>query len=80
MSLKAFHIFFIAVSILLALAVGVWGVYVHLQETNLSLLVLGVGSLAVGAGLIVYGVKTLPGLPNLKVPLGEENHPPENPL
>lgn len=59
MSLKAFHIFFIAASVLLALGMGVWGVYVHMQETNVSLLLLGVGSFAVGAALIVYGVKVV---------------------
>lgn len=59
MSLKAFHIFFIAASVLLALGVGVWGVYVHVQETNVSLLLLGVGSFTVGAALIVYGVKVV---------------------
>lgn len=59
MSLKAFHIFFIVASIVLALGVGVWGVYIHLQETNVSLLLFGVGSFAVGAALVVYGVKVV---------------------
>lgn len=59
MSLKAFHIFFIAASILLAFGVGVWGVYVHVQETNVSLLLFGIGSLLVGVMLGVYGIKVL---------------------
>lgn len=59
MSLKAFHLFFIAASILLALGVGVWGISVHLQESNVSLLLFGIGSLVVGGGLGVYGVKVL---------------------
>ncbi len=59
MSLKAFHIFFIAASILLAFGVGVWGVYMHVQETNLSLLLFGIGSLLVGVLLVAYGVKVL---------------------
>lgn len=59
MSLKTFHIFFILVSILLAFGVGGWGVYVHMQETDLPLLVLGIGSFAVGAALILYGLKVL---------------------
>jgi len=58
-SLKAFHIFFIAASVVLAVGVGVWGVYIHVQETNVSLLLFGIGSFAVGAALVVYGVKVL---------------------
>lgn len=59
MSLKAFHVFFIAASILMTLGVGGWAIYVHVQETNFSLLLFGIGALLVGAGLIVYGVKVL---------------------
>lgn len=59
MSLKAFHVFFIAASILLALGVGVWGIYVHMQETDVSLLFFGIGSLLVGVLLMVYGVKVV---------------------
>lgn len=65
MSLKAFHIFFIAASILLALGVGVWGIYAHLQEANVSLLLFGIGSLLVGALLGAYGVKVLRSLRRL---------------
>lgn len=66
MSLKAFHVFFIAASIVLALGVGVWGVYVHMQETDLSFLLFGVGSFVVGAVLIVYGVKVVRRLRRLR--------------
>lgn len=59
MSLKAFHVFFIGVSILLAFGVGVWGIYVHVQETDVSLLLFGIGSLLVGGVLVLYGVKVL---------------------
>lgn len=59
MSLKAFHIFFIATSFVLAIGVGIWGVHAHLQQSNVSLLILGIGSLCVGALLVFYGVKVL---------------------
>jgi len=58
-SLKAFHIFFIVASTVLAFGVGVWGIYVHVQESNFSLLLFGVGSLLVGVLLMVYGVKVV---------------------
>lgn len=59
MSLKAFHIFFIVASILLAVGVGFWGIYVYVQETNFSFLLFGLGSFLVGGVLIAYGVKVL---------------------
>ena len=48
MSLKWFHIVFIALSMLVALGFGVWGLF------NQQM-VLGVASLAGSAGLCVYG-------------------------
>ena len=57
MSLKAFHIFFIATSTLLALGFGVWGVYAYRAYGDGTFLVLGLLSLAVGAVLVVYGVR-----------------------
>lgn len=65
MSLKAFHVFFIGASILLAFGVGVWGIYVHVQETDVSLLLFGIGSLLVGGVLVLYGVKVLRSLRRL---------------
>jgi len=50
MSLKAFHLIFIIVSIALAFGFGVWLI---LQGGVLNIL-LGVGSFAVGVGLIFY--------------------------
>ncbi len=48
MSLKWFHIVFIALSMLLSLGFGVWGLF------NQHV-VLGVVSMAASAGLVVYG-------------------------
>ena len=59
MSLKAFHIFFIAVSVLLAFGFGVWSVYTHLAESNLGFLLMGLSSFVVGIALIFYGINFL---------------------
>ena len=48
MSLKWFHIVFIALSTLVSLGFGVWGMFNHY-------VVLGIASLAASAGLCVYG-------------------------
>jgi hypothetical protein len=48
MSLKWFHIVFISLSVLLSLAFGLWGLFNHRAA-------LGVLSLAISAGLCVYG-------------------------
>lgn len=54
MSLKAFHIFFIVVSILFAFGFGAWGLRAH--EAGLDGMILGLSlvSLVAGIGLIVY--------------------------
>ena len=56
MSLKAFHIFFIAVSILLSFGMGVWGVYYHLTFGNVWFLIMGIGLFIMGIVLIIYGI------------------------
>jgi hypothetical protein len=48
MSLKWFHIVFITVSMLMGIAIGVWGFFNHFT-------VLAVASLASSAALCVYG-------------------------
>ena len=59
MSLKAFHIFFIALSVLLALGFGAWEIAGFAQSGNISRLITGILSFAVAAGLIVYGIRFL---------------------
>lgn len=59
MSLKSFHIFFIVVSILLAFGFGAWSLYAYATDPDVLYWVLGLGSLVVGVGLIVYGVKVV---------------------
>jgi len=57
LSLRSFHLFFIAVSILLSAWVGVWGIGNWREGGGASGLALGALFLAVGAMLVVYFVK-----------------------
>ncbi|MEX0601410.1 MAG: hypothetical protein WD021_03175 [Rhodothermales bacterium] len=59
MSLKAFHIVFIAVSTLLAVGFGVWELARYAESGNVWMLVAGLVSFGVGVGLVVYGVRFL---------------------
>ena len=57
MSLKHFHLFFIAVSILILFGFGIWGLRAYVaQESNGGMLTLAILALVAGAGLIVYDV------------------------
>lgn len=59
MSLKAFHIFFIAVSILLAVGFGVWEVVEYADSGAAGRLIAALLSFLVAVALIVYGVRFL---------------------
>ena len=59
MSLRIFHLVFIALSVLMAALVGGWGFNRYLVDGGSSGLVLGVGFFLTGAALLVYGVKVL---------------------
>ena len=59
MSLKAFHIVFIVVSVLLAFGFGVWGVYYHFTYGNVWYLIMGAAAFVIGIGLIIYGINFL---------------------
>jgi hypothetical protein len=65
MSLKAFHIVFIILSTLLALAFGVWAVDEFGRSGSWIHLVLGVGSFIGSGGLVWYGVWFLRKLKNV---------------
>jgi hypothetical protein len=56
MSLKAFHFVFIVFSTLLALALGVWCVWVDLVEGAPIYLAGAIASFTTAVGLIVYGI------------------------
>ncbi len=68
MSLKAFHIFFVAVSVLLAVGFAVW-CFVNFADHRQPLDILwGALSLGAGVGLIYYGkyvLKKLKDIPYL---------------
>lgn len=65
MSLKAFHIVFIVLSILLAVGFGIWEIVSYAETTNSSQLVMGLVSFAIAAGLIVYGIRFVRKLRNV---------------
>lgn len=59
MSLKVFHIFFIAVSVVTAFGFGAWGIYFHIADPNLGYLLMGVFSSVTGVALVYYGIRFL---------------------
>ena len=59
MSLKAFHIFFITISVLCAFGFGAWLFEQYTQSGKSITMLFGVVSLGVGFGLIIYGIKFL---------------------
>jgi len=56
MSLKAFHVVFVALSTALAVTVGVWAARHATHGGGGGYWALAVGSVAAGVALIVYGV------------------------
>ncbi len=59
MSLKAFHIFFIVCSALLAAGIGVWQIMDFAATGRPVTAILGGASILAGVGLVVYGVSFL---------------------
>ncbi|HEX4960611.1 MAG TPA: hypothetical protein VF173_07210 [Thermoanaerobaculia bacterium] len=57
LSLRSFHLFFIAASVLLAAWVGVWGVQSWLATRSGGDLALGLLFVALGCILLVYGLR-----------------------
>ena len=57
MSLKAFHIVFIALSSLMAFGFAVWLIKGFTVSDNPLQLIAGMASVLVAAGLIVYGIR-----------------------
>lgn len=66
MSLKAFHIFFIVVSVLLTFGFGAWGLYIHFSEDNFGYLAMGLVSLVLGIVLVIYGINFLQKLKHIR--------------
>jgi FtsH-binding integral membrane protein len=60
MSLKAFHVLFITLSIAMAFGCGVWGLRNHFSpDPGAFDLWLGLGGVVAGVGLIVYEIRFL---------------------
>jgi hypothetical protein len=57
LSLRSFHLFFIAASIVLSAAIAGWGVRSWLDTRTAGDLVLGIFFLVVGILLALYGLK-----------------------
>jgi hypothetical protein len=57
LSLRSFHLFFIAASVLLAAWVGVWGVQSWQANRSGSDLAVGLLFAALGVVLLVYGLR-----------------------
>ncbi len=57
LGLKSFHVFFILVSILLCLWVGIWGFQQYTQTASSTGLVMSIVFLVSGAALVVYAVR-----------------------
>ncbi|HEX7704940.1 MAG TPA: hypothetical protein VF701_00630 [Thermoanaerobaculia bacterium] len=66
MSLRAFHIVFIVVTIVLSVFVTVWGVTEFVQERNALGLGLALLFMATAAVLVVYGKKVFVKLRDLQ--------------
>jgi hypothetical protein len=55
MSLKAFHILFVAASIVLSFGFAAWALAQYSNSRDGLMLVFGLGSGAAGVGLVFYG-------------------------
>lgn len=55
MSLKAFHIVFVAVSVILAVGFGAWAIREYRSAGHAAHLAWGIASLVGAVGMIVYG-------------------------
>ena len=65
MSLKAFHVFFVVLSVLCALGFGAWAVFDYRRTGSGGTLVLGVLGFAAAAALVWYGLWFLRKLKNV---------------
>lgn len=65
MSLKAFHVFFVALSVLCALGFGAWAIADYVRTGRGSVLTLGILGFAAAAALVWYGFWFLRKLKNV---------------
>ena len=65
MSLKAFHVFFVSLSVLCALGFGAWSIADYLRTGRGSVLTLGILGFVAAAALVWYGLWFLRKLKNV---------------
>ena len=54
MSLKAFHVFFVIVSLICTVGFGIWGVRSYQNAGEVADLFMGIGSFVVTIALLIY--------------------------
>jgi hypothetical protein len=59
MSLKAFHVFFISLSILMCFSVGCWGIQSYISGSNAVEVIVGLFFVLLGVALAFYEVRFL---------------------
>jgi hypothetical protein len=64
MSLKAFHVLFVTISVLITLGFGIWSLQQYGATGSSGSLALGIASFVVSVALVVYGVAFLKKLKN----------------
>ncbi|HTO94475.1 MAG TPA: hypothetical protein VMM80_08865 [Bacteroidota bacterium] len=57
MSLKTFHLLFVACAVLLAFGVAAWSVDAYASGGGTAMLAAAAGACLAGAALVVYGIK-----------------------
>ena len=57
MSLKIFHVVFIALSVIMSASLAVWGIQGYMADGSLDALALGSIFFVTGAVLLVYGIR-----------------------
>ena len=55
MSLKAFHVFFLVMSVLISVGFGAWAIREYRSGSDITNLYMGVGSFFAAAVLCIYG-------------------------
>jgi len=55
MSIKGFHLIFIAISALFCSGFGVWALFLDDQSNGTGTKIFGVGTLVAAVGLVIYG-------------------------
>ena len=65
MSLKAFHVFFVVISVLCALGFGAWSIAEYVRTGSAGVLALGVAGFLAAAALVWYGFWFLRKLKNV---------------